>query len=52
MVQLGGGLRSWEGYPERRERQVVMHALLKAVSKIMNEYGYNNCCFLQWSSAG
>ena len=29
-----------------------MHALWEVVPKIMNEYSYNNCFFLQWSSAG
>ena len=52
VVWLGDGRRPWEGYPEWRERQVVILALQKAVSKIMNEYVYNNCFYLQLSGAG
>ena len=52
MVWLAGGWRLWKGYQEQRERQVLMHALGKGVPKIENEYGYNNCFYLQWNSAG
>ena len=30
---LGNGWRPWEGYMERRERQVVMHGLQKSCFK-------------------
>ena len=45
-MQLGGEWRPCEGYPEWRERQVVIHALGKGVLKIMNELVYDKCMFI------
>ena len=46
VVQLGGGQKLYEGYPEWREKQVMIHVLGKGVQKIINDSVYDNCMFI------